>query len=197
LNSATSEKGKPQLGDTQFPLNSIFRITEDSLLNNSDFLWCSDLGDEWADYIGLKDTAIIFAHCKHGKKTTLGATGYQEVIGQAIKNLGNVKSTPAEFCKKIKAAENTGAWAGTGIDRLRTPRKTWADFQNEAIARIENSNFSREVHLVITMLSEKEFDAEAKRAKRKASFNQLVWLLAAFINSCRELGAIPKIICRE
>jgi hypothetical protein len=45
------------------------------------------------------------------------------------------------------------------------------------------------------MLSAQEFNTEAQKLKKKASFNQLVWLLSSFINSCRELGAVPKIIC--
>lgn len=196
LSPATSEKGKTVPADTQFPVNSIFRITEDALLSGSEYLWCSDLGDEWADYISLKDGRIIFAHCKHGKKTKLGATSYQEVLGQAMKNLGNVKSTPGEFAKKIKAAASTSTWGSTGIHRLRTPQKTWADFETELIARIGNPNFVREVQLVITMLSEAEFDAEARKPKKKASFTQLIWLLSSFINSCRELGATPQIVCK-
>jgi hypothetical protein len=200
LNAADSEKGKPApsaAADTEFPVASIFHIVEDSVLNNSDFLWCSDLGDEWADYISLKDNKIIFAHCKHGKKTTLGASEYQEVLGQALKNLGNVKSTPGEFSKKVKAAANLMTWGSTGIQRLRTQQVTWPDFEAELGKRIESPNFVREVYLVITMLSKAQFDAEANKAKRKASFNQLVWLLSSFINSCLELGATPKILCKD
>lgn len=196
LNAATSEKGKPGATATKFSAKSIFRITEDSLLNDCEYLWCSDLGDEWADYIGLDANRVIFAHCKHGEKTKLGATGYQEVLGQAMKNLGNVKSTPEEFGKKIKAAANTRTWGNTNIQRLRTPNKTWAAFEADLIQRIETPNFRREVHLVVTMLSKAEFDAEAAKPRKKPSFTQLIWLLASFINSCRELGAHPQIYCK-
>jgi hypothetical protein len=200
LGPADSEKGDPPpslAADTSFPANSIFRIVEDSLLNNSDFLWCSDLGIEWADYISLGNNTIVFAHCKHAHKTTLGATGYQEVLGQAIKNLGSVKSTPREFAQKIKAAADTDTWGNTGIPRLRTLQKTWDDFEKAITGSFENPNFRREVHLVITMLSATEFDVEAAKPKHKGSFVQLIWLLSAFINSCRELGAEAKIICKQ
>jgi hypothetical protein len=197
LAPASSEKGKPKPADTQFPANSIFRIVEDSILNNSDYLWCSDLGVEWADYICLQGSKIIFAHCKHGKKATLGAAEYQEVVGQAVKNLGNVKSTPEGFSNEIKAAKNNAMWGNTGIRRLRTLNKTWDDFETAIKDRIGDPNFSREVHLIITMLSVTEFEAEAKKAKKRAWFTQLVWLLSAFINSCRELGADAKIICLD
>lgn len=169
----------------------------DSLLNNSHFLWCSDLGIEWADYISLGNNTVVFAHCKHAHKSTLGATGYQEVLGQAIKNLGNVKSTPREFAQKIKATADTDTWGNTGIPRLRTLQKTWADFEKAISGSFENPNFRQEVHLVITMLSAAGFDTEAAKPKHKGSFVQLIWLLSAFINSCRELGAEAKIICKQ
>lgn len=197
LESANSEKGEPKTVDTQFPVDSIFRIVEDSILNNSDYLWCSDLGDEWADYISLRDEAVVFAHCKYSKKTTLGASGYQEVVAQAIKNLGNVRSTPEEFSNKIKAAESTQTWGNTKIKRLRTRRKAWSGFQGALTERISSIHFAREVQLIINMLSVKEFDEEKEKPIKRACFTQLVWLLSAFINSCRELGAVAKIICKD
>ena len=197
LNQATSEKGTPVPAATKFPVNSIFRITEDVILKNSDYLWCGDLGDEWADYISLSKDKIIFAHCKHKVDCTLGAGDYQTVIAQALKNLGNVKSTPDDFSRKIISTSKKKTLGNTQIQKLRTPCKTWADFSRDLVARIENRNFAREVHLIITMLSAADFDAGPKDAKEKAGFTQLIWLLSSFINSCRELGATPRIICRD
>lgn len=87
---------------------------------------------------------IVFAHCKHGKKTKLG---------QAMKNLANVKSTPEEFAHKIKAAAVNKIWGSTNILRLRTPTKTWAAFETDLTQRVETPNFQREVHIVVTILS--------------------------------------------
>lgn len=196
LNHATSEKGTPVSADTKFPDKSIFRITEDVILKNSDYLWCGDLGDEWADYISLSKDKIIFAHCKHKADCTLGAGQYQIVVAQALKNLGNVKSTPADFLRKIISTSKHKTLGKTQIQKLRTPQKTWAAFKSDLIARIEDRNFAREVHLIITMLSAADFDAGPQNAKEKASFTQLIWLLSSFINSCRELGATPRIVCK-
>jgi hypothetical protein len=196
LKDATSEKGTPAPADTDFPANTIFQIAEDVLYKDSDYLWCGDLGDEWADYISLYKTKIVFAHCKHKADCTLGAGDYQIVLAQALKNLGNVKSTPKEFCRKIKSTSKKPTLGSTKIQKLRTAQKTWAEFETDLVARIVGPNFAREVHLIITMLSEADFDAGPQDEKERASFTQLIWLLSSFISSCRELGAIPKIICK-
>ena len=49
LAHATSEKGVPKRSATNFPAASVFRIVEDSVYANSEWLCCLDLGDEWAD----------------------------------------------------------------------------------------------------------------------------------------------------
>jgi hypothetical protein len=159
----------------------------------SEFLWCSDLGDEWADYIALNEGSIVFAHCKHGKQT-LGATSYQEVVGQALKNLGRVQGTPEVFEGKIKDAAATNTWKHTGIIRLRGG-KLWDEFEVAAIKRLRDPNVLREVHLVVSMLSLTAYDAAAAAVKKKPHFIQLVWLLASFMNSTREHGGTPIIVC--
>jgi hypothetical protein len=196
LGTVDSEKGKPapsSPADVQFPPNSIFRFIEDVHLVGSDFLWCTDLGDEWADYVALRNHSIIFAHCKHGKQT-LGATPYQEVVGQALKNLGRVQATPQVFVKKIKAAAAKNTWGTTGIVRLRD-NKLWPDFETVALQRLSDPDAPREVRLVISMLSLAAYKAAAAAKRKRPNFIQLVWLLASFMNSTREFGGKPIIVC--
>ena len=196
LATVNSEKGKPQptaAAATLFPANSIFRFVEDVHFVPREYLWCSDLGDEWADYIALQTDRITFAHCKHGN-ATLGATPYQEVIGQALKNLGRLQALPDVFAAKVKAAAHTNTWGGTGIVRLRDG-EPWADFEAALDRRVRDPNITREVHLVVSMLSLGQFNAAAAAVKKRANFIQLVWLLASFMNSTRELGARPIVVC--
>jgi len=196
LGTVDSEKGKPipsSPADVQFPPNSIFRFIEDIHLVGSDFLWCTDLGDEWADYVALRNRSITFAHCKHGKQT-LGATPYQEVVGQALKKLGHVQATPQVCVKKIKAAAAKNTWGTTGIVRLRD-NKLWPDFEAAALQRLSDPDALREVRLVISMLSLAAYDAAAAANRKRANFIQLVWLLASFMNSTREFGGKPLIVC--
>jgi hypothetical protein len=194
LADATSEKGKPKKEDTAFPVNSIFRAVEQSIYQDRDALCCVDLGVEWADYLCIKENALIFIHCK-GAKQTSGATKYQEVVGQALKNLGRTRSSPAEFESKLKKTQKKEYWAGTKIRRLRDAEQDWGSFQNAMMTLLRDPNAGKEVHLVVTMLSLAAFNAAAD-GPRPPYFVQLIWLLASFIDSCREMGAKPVIVCR-
>jgi hypothetical protein len=196
LAAVNSEKGRPQpksAADTAFPANSIFRFIEDVHCIPREYLWCSDLGDEWADYIVLQPQRIVFAHCKHGD-VTLGATDYQEVVGQALKNLGRLQAMPDAFVAKVKAAASTNTWGSTGIVRLRDG-EPWVAFEAAIDQRLRNPDVAREVHLVISMLSAAQYDAAAAAQRKRANFIQLVWLLASFMNSTREFGGKPVIVC--
>jgi hypothetical protein len=112
LGRAASEKGSPKKADTRFSADSIFGIAEDSIYRRSEWLCCIDLGNEWADYLCIKDSALVFIHCKNGKPTT-GATSFHEVVAQALKNLGRVQSTPEPFNRRLAATRRTRFWAKT------------------------------------------------------------------------------------
>ncbi|MGH7389900.1 MAG: hypothetical protein ACREM3_10660 [Candidatus Rokuibacteriota bacterium] len=192
LAAAASEKGEPQKEDVQFPPNSIFRVAEESIYADRDWLCCTDLGDEWADYLCIQRGALVFIHCKGGKGTT-GASSFQEVVGQALKNLGRIQATPVVFEEKLAATRRKKYWSRTKIERLRDPGCKWPDFEAAVNGILTNPNATREVHLVVTMLSREQF--EEATAAPAPHFIQLIWLLASFINSCREMGAKPVVIC--
>lgn len=192
LDAATSEKGEPTNASVRFPSRSIFRAVEDSLYADRDWLCCTDLGDEWADYICIRNRALLFVHCKAGNRTT-GASSFQEVVGQGLKNLGRVLSTPAVFQAKLAATGRNKYWSTTKIRRLRDSGRRWADFELAVGTILADPDATREVHLVVTMLSIAGFDAAGLAPT--PHFTQLVWLLSSFINSCREMGAKPVIVC--
>src|SRR5690606_26661634 len=52
LNSITSEKGVFKATSQKFSANSMFRVVED-MHKIDDYIFCDDLGDEWADHIAL------------------------------------------------------------------------------------------------------------------------------------------------
>jgi len=195
LVDATSEKGKPKKQDGAFPPDSLFRISEESIYGQRDWLCCADLGDEWADYLCIRNNALLFIHCKAGEETT-GASSFQEVIGQGLKNLGRIRSTPLEFQSKLNKTAKRQFWSGTKINRLRDAGRNWTDFQAAVLAVLRDPNSTREVHLVVTMLSLAGFNAAAANVPPAPHFIQLVWLLASFIDSCREMGAKPVIVCK-
>lgn len=193
LVAATSEKGDPPRTARAFPPDSIFYAVETSIYPNHRWLCCLDLGDEWADYLGIDNNNVVFVHCKHGKSTT-SASALQEVIGQALKNLSRAQGNGDEFSRKFAATSRTRYWSGRKIRRLRRPGARWPQFERDVISLVAAPWSGREVHIVQTMLSKSAFE-HATRSPR-AHVIQLVWLLAAFINSCREMGAKPVIICR-
>ena len=196
LSAAKSEKGVPSNGTPRFPANSIFDVVETSIYSGNDWLCCMDLGDEWADYLCVREHALIFIHCKGGRLNS-GASCFHDVIGQGLKNLGRTRSTPAEFQSKLESSALNEFWKSTRIRRLRNSGGSWATFQQAVVNLLTRADSAREVHLVVTMLSLAKFDASAASATLKPPFIQLVWLLASFINSCREMGARPVIYCND
>ena len=196
LATVNSEKGDPEpsiAADVEFPPNSIFRFVEDTAFADSDFLWCDDNGDEWADYIALSPDKIRFIHCKHGRQRS-GAGAFQIVVAQALKNLSRIHATPSDFKSKIITAKNSPMWKGTSINELRKGT-TMAQFETATLQRIADPDVSREVYLVISMLSFAKWQADRQAQKKTSYFVQLVWLLASFASATREHGAKPFIIC--
>jgi hypothetical protein len=102
LKSVSSEKGSFRTNQKNFSGTSVFGQLESTIARDDDVLICDDLGDEWADFIGLNTKGappmITFYHAKHGK-LSLGAGPFHISVSQAEKNLGF-----ADCSKKILRA---------------------------------------------------------------------------------------------
>ena len=196
LDAATSEKGNPYPPNaTRFATSSIFRIVEDNLASTDTMLWCGDLGDEWADYIGVGDRRLTFYHCKYGDLTT-GASDLQVVTAQALKNLGRIKFRHDEIQKKIQLSLDSEHWGNTQIPLLARGAAGWPGLKQGLLNAAADPTTRWHVKLVVTALSLATFDAEVARNQIKPHFIQLVWLLSAFVSSCRERDAEPIVVCR-
>lgn len=197
LDAATSEKGGPYARDAaHFAPGSIFRIVETTLAPTDAYVWCCDLGDEWADYIGVAASRITFYHCKHGTPTT-GASDFQIVVGQALKNLARVKFRHEEVKQKLAYARQRGHWADTSIPLLARGPGDWQSLEQHIGEVISDPVATWRVALVVTSLSLQQFDEAAAMSKPTPHFIQLVWLLSAFVSGCRERDAQPTIYCRS
>jgi hypothetical protein len=197
LDTASSEKGGPYSATaTSFSSDSIFGVVERTLSSDDTYLWCCDLGDEWADYVGLGAGRVTFYHCKHGTPTT-GASDFQIVIAQALKNLSRVKFRRPEVQQKLKQAEQRDYWGTTRIPLLARDDDGWAGLEHDFEEVIADPNATWRVALVLTALSLEQFDQAAARATPTPHFVQLVWLLSAFVSACRERDAQPVIYCRS
>jgi len=195
LEAARSEKGSDYPATaTRCADDAMFAIVETTLSEGDRYVWCCDLGDEWADYIGVGATGVTFYHCKHGAATR-GATALQVVTAQALKNLARVKFRHEEVRAKIVASSQRQHWGPTRIPLLARGDGGWPALQQELLAAVADPAARWRVALVVTALSLGDYDVEAARPDPKPHFIQLVWLLSAFASACRERDAQPVVYC--
>jgi hypothetical protein len=122
ISSVTSEKGQFSEESTKFDIDSMFGIVEE-IHKDDDYIFCDDLGIEWADHISFKkeDSCINFIHSKHGKVST-SASNLHDVVGQGIKNLGHMYFTKEQMIERVfgKFSETyTNGHVSTNIGRIR------------------------------------------------------------------------------
>ncbi|HKV92324.1 MAG TPA: hypothetical protein VJW20_07230 [Candidatus Angelobacter sp.] len=204
LNGAIDEKGQFAAGQTEFDANSIFGVIVNNIRENGEILICDDLGDEWADFLGVNNTVrpntFSFYHAKHGE-AGLGASPLHDLVSQASKNLGRMNPKPEDIERKLPSWEQPYRSGGveTAIQRvIGIDPAMLAETVNQAIAMPDTIG---RVYIVTTLLSRNqlvEAFAEIQRGQSPTPhFVQLYWLLTSFIGTCKEFGAYPYIICRE
>ncbi|MCX3263708.1 DEAD/DEAH box helicase [Pedobacter agri] len=178
---------------------------DNPLENAFDFehLLCDDLQGEIGDFIALdtQKKRVVFIHAKAGD-SGLSATAFQEVCGQATKNLDYL--TPY-FDKKPTAniAKWTNPWAyskvGTVSSRIikggLTPKAFYATYEK----LVSDPSTSREVWIIVgNMFDYRSFSKEINKRKIsevKPQVIQLVYLLRSTWNNVASVGAQLKIFC--
>jgi len=192
-----SEKGRRSANQRRFTANSLFRRVEDSIVQNHDIVLCDDLGDEWADHIAINTQTpeIAFVHSKHKKQTT-AAAAFQDVVGQALKNLGRLFPTKAALDRKIVSWR--GTWSQTNLARIRKSNGA-ATVVDDILKTSASPNCQRRVALAVTFLSKADLEDALKQVRdgtsRKAHHMQLLWILSGFVKGCMEVGAKPEVYC--
>ena len=199
FNEVQSEKGKLTQKSTEFPNGSMFHIVEKYIFHNAQFLLCDDLGNEWADHIAISGTTISYIHSKcNDGLLSLSASKFQEVIGQALKNVGNMN--PDSNAIQKKKERMNGTWGQTAITKCRkgTP-ELYENLHNKLRC---NPNNVREICLAVNFLSKSELENAFNKIKnnqplqQKYSIMQLAWLLSSFISTCKEADLNCRIFCR-
>ncbi len=204
LANTTSEKGTFALGQTAFTENSVFRSVVDTIADGDDILLCDDLGDEWADFIGVSTenspTMISFYHAKHGDQS-LSASAFHDSVGQAIKNLGRL-SLPANMLpSKLESWSNRYRNDGVQTDIARvirggTPQEV---FEKLEVVRAAPDVLQR-VFIVTSSLSRAQVEgvlaAVAQGTAPSPHFVQLYWLLMSYFSACVEMGVRGYVVCR-
>jgi hypothetical protein len=191
---AADEKGG---AGNPFSPESLFGFVVDRASSGDDYLVCDDLGTEWADFIGVStvDRRVTFYHCKGGR-IDVGASGLQELISQAAKNLGYLTASTAELGKRDVKWE--GTWGTTSTPRLQRGGDV-SDFVAAFARAVSAPQATRRVTLVTSALS-KAAVAEAFAGIDTSSPTpeafHVLWLLWVFVDQCRSIGAVPQIVCR-
>jgi hypothetical protein len=203
LQAVTSEKGTFAAGQTEFDAASSFGAIVTHIASPDTTLVCDDLGDEWADFIGIREegglTRISFYHAKHDN-LTLSAGSFHVSISQATKNLGNMALPEERMQAKVRH------W-GTTYNAPRQPtqivRTIRAQNNNlaDVIARARTApDIVRRAVIVTSSLSRQAvqdaFDDIRDGQRPTHTFVQLYWLLQLFFSTCADAGVMGAIVCQ-
>lgn len=171
-------------------------------MSSYDYFICDDLYKEWADHIGLNEKFISFYHSKY-KNSSFSASDFQDIVGQALKNLGNL--SPSDDQWDIKE----GFWNNlyknnsieTQINRIRTGQNS-----NDVISYFKKikgyPNIKKQVHIVINFISKSALEDKLIRLKNGEQFRerneiiQILWFISSLISSCFEANTEVYIHCK-
>lgn len=185
-----------------FPVSSVFGIVE-SHISSDDYIFCDDLGDEWADHISFnsKTKTLAFHHSKYSNDEGTGASKLHDIVAQALKNMGHVICSPIAMENKIDGYNIP--YPNSKISRIRKrPAGEIDDVATKiAIGRIMRSNdLNRTVAIYCSFLSKKKLNDGLLKLKNgdrvKPHFNQVLWLLSFFISASKEINVRPVIYCQ-
>ena len=161
-----------------------------------------DLGNEWADFIKLKGNTLTFIHGKHGD-TLFSATSFHDIVGQALKNIGNMIPFDDQLEGKALVWNQTLNINGvsTSINRLRV-----GDVISNSISTYKklllSPNLKREIILVVNFISRTQLKDRLHKLKTGVPFSernqviQILWLLSSLISGCMENGIGVHIYCK-
>ena len=204
LMTVTDEKGEGRYvaGCRVFPNNSEFHYIDNHILPDSNYSFLDDMGDEWADFIMLRDSKISFIHAKHDD-SIMSASAFQIVVAQALKNIGNFKPANERLDNKQRSLVNPYRIDGiiTAINKLRTGANL-----NDAIERYKNllvhPNLQREIIIVIDFISKAQLTLHMQQLRDNEAFPQrnqviqILWMISGLVNCCMENGISIHIRCK-
>lgn len=204
LEQSTSEKGTFAPGQIAFTPHSVFRSVIDTIANSEDVLLCDDLGDEWADFIGISTvtspTMISFYHAKHGNPS-LSASAFHDSVGQAIKNLGRMGLPIDMLPGKLAGWANQYRNGGVQTEIARMIRGGTPQEIAEKLAAVRSApDVLQRVFIVTSSLSRAQVQdvltAAVQGITPSPHFVQLYWLLMSYFSACAEMGVRGYVVCR-
>lgn len=192
--------GKSPAGMNDWHADSMFKFVEDTFKQDYTYFICDDCGTEWADHIGISTDRVTFFVEKH-KASKDSASDFQDVVGQALKNLANL--IPSDKQLEDRREFWSGLYQTSNMQRYRSSTGN----VDEAIAEWKKNNLrpncKREMCIVVDFLSRANFKqqlddiANGNAVPHEAELRQRLWLLSSFVNSCLEYGVQPLIYCKQ
>jgi hypothetical protein len=174
LNMVRSEKGNFSDTSSVFDSDSIFGFVENKFISEYDYFICDDLGNEWADHIGLNENNVSFFISKHNT-STFSATSFQEAVGQALKNLGNILPVSYQLNNKKdnwnKAYKNDNVQ--TLIQRLRKGDSVESaiEFYRKVV---HYPNIKKNIYLVVNFISRHQLKENLEKLKQNQNFREKI-----------------------
>ena len=168
-----------------------------------EYLVCDDLNKENADFIGINKSknTIALIHAK-GKEAILSASSFQEICGQAVKNLDLLspfyeKKPESNFKKWNDPWKNSKI--GTVKNRMLKGGLSGVKFWDLYEEMIRNPSTRKSVYLITgNMFSKAELENELNKKNIKdvkPEVIQLVYLIRTTWSSVSSVGADLKIFC--
>lgn len=201
FSGVTSEKGAIQPSSTSFDNLSMFGQVED-LHAGDDYIFCDDLGFEWADHVTLNkaQSCISFIHSKHGEKSK-SASNLHDLIGQGIKNLGNMYFTKDQFMDKCQNKFSEMYVRDKISSQLSRTRKGNVSLIGDYLTNLlKDYRLHRKCILSCSFLSKEEVSLAFKEMStgKKVSGNviQLLWIISSFAHAAKDINVIPVIYCQ-
>lgn len=196
MENVTSEKGNVHCAGNNFEQDTVFYVVEDYFRrHNASNIICDDLGNEWADHLVTSGDTLYFVHSKAKRNgTSLSASNFQDVIAQALKNIGNMNSDKIDS----KRAGFFGNYGTTNKPQCRLGSVD--DFISEYKRINQSPNGRLEVCLAVDFVSEQQLTTTFNDINYIRSHNnvvQLIWLLYSFISSCKDAGMGCRIFCKR
>lgn len=235
LGVVVTEKGTPTANAPAFDPTSSFGVIESVISNSHAWLLCDDSKKEWCDFLSMSEAnpttppEVRWYHAKVNRvkdskskqdlpmnvtRSSASASGLQEVVGQAVKNLGRIRmnSTHGDVKKHRKGWECLYTWPDEPTIQSAMPclRRTPGGpgstspsaidaFLKTYDAATANPHATFEVALVVPNYKKSALESSFGKlgtAKGTQTTAQMFWLLSGFMHSCIEIGVRPVIYCR-
>ncbi|MCG5534239.1 hypothetical protein LRF89_12420 [Halorhodospira sp. 9621] len=201
MSKVQSEKGRVCRSSWKFSEDSMFSFVE-AVHENDDYIFCDDLGDEWADHITFnkRDSNICFVHSKHGDPST-SASNLHDVVGQGIKNLGNMYFGMELMLSKVSSSLSCNYKSSSGIEaNIARIRKGDPDqFESYLNNLLKDYKLNRRCVLSCSFVSKSGIEGEflkIKNGKRvRGHVTQLFWIISSFAHAAKDMNIIPLIYC--